>query len=292
MEITSTTLDDQIKRTFDMLVERISNIEERVERISILEEHVERQHRAAVFAECCKYGYLNNETLGFPFSTFSIERSPQYSPPNSPRCKPSCKAMTIHITTSPCDCRKNLPWVVHEVAGVEMADLFNSLDTPHPHPYQIGWMESRFRCAENEAYQRFVDSTFASSPFKCTLLTADDDSMLFALGTQTPGRLDKFLEQIPTLVQAMHHVGVNCIEKVTIRETLWDRVEMTQTLQYAANLPTGPLKDRWVLTRKREFTELMWDMFTDDCSFGEIEEVRRFSGNSKQQFQSENLDNI
>jgi len=276
-ETTSTTLDDQIKRTFDMLVERISNIEERVERISNLEEHVERQHRAAVFAECCKYGYLNNETLGFPFS---IERSPQFKPPIYPRCKPSCKVMTIHITTSPCDCREKLPCVVYEVGGVETAELFNSLDNPHPHPYQVGWMESRFRCAENQAYQLRLDSMFAS--FECTLLAADDDSMLFALETPRHVRLYKFLEEIPKLVQAMHHVGVNCIEKVTIRETFQRWVGMTKTLQYAANLPTGPSKDSWCLIRKREFTERMWDLFTDDCSFGEIEEVRSFSGNSKQ----------
>jgi|SRR5215217_211044 len=277
-ETSSTTTDEHIRATFDMLMERISNIEERVERISNVEEHVRRQHRAAVFAECCKYGYLNNETFSFPFS---IERSPQFSPPNSPRCNPSCKVMTIHVTTSQCDCREKLPWIVYEVAGAETAELFKSLDDPHPHPYQIGWMESRFRCAENQAYQLCLNSTFECSPFQCSLLAADDDSMLFALETQKPGRLDKFLEQIPALMQAMHHVGVNCIEEVTIRETLRRWVEMTKTLQYAENLPAGPLRDRWCSIRRKEFTERMWDMFTDDCSFGEIEEVRRFSRHSK-----------
>ena len=53
--------DRAIKQTFDMLVDRISHLEN-LARI---------QYDASVFAECCKFGRLNNKLLGYPFDITS-----------------------------------------------------------------------------------------------------------------------------------------------------------------------------------------------------------------------------
>ncbi len=47
-------MDEYIKNTFDMLVDRINNLEDKAE----------RNENALRLAECLKYGRLNNHSLG------------------------------------------------------------------------------------------------------------------------------------------------------------------------------------------------------------------------------------
>ncbi len=60
-----TSFDEGIKRTFDMLVERMS----------IVEERTARAERAAIFTESCKFGVLNSEIFGVNFDLFRCSAS-------------------------------------------------------------------------------------------------------------------------------------------------------------------------------------------------------------------------
>lgn len=267
MENTSATMDEHIRTTFDMLMERISN----------LEELAHRQHRAALFAECRTFGELNRELFDCPFTI--IRRRPfatQPIPllrlrPNPPRpvytryARPSMLGVFFDIETlaDNCTCIEDTPLLYEDAVGTEMAEKVSHLDCPYPR--DVGWVESRFRHVEDEAIQQHLDAVFKDSQFQCTHIqrrefglkcyislrelprtSADDPAEYPPLA-----QLDQFIQQIPKLVKATRHRSVNCISEVVITCTsggnYW--ADVVTTIQRAANLPDGPSRDYCVHMR-------------------------------------------
>lgn len=251
MDPTSSSMDECIKATFDMLVERISN----------LEEGMAQQRRAAVFAECCKYGQLNNEALGYPFE---IIRAPQF--PQAP-CETSMQVLFVkiegdcHDDCGICDDGRRLigPFLGEGVTLDNYYDRWFKLTDQHPRAF--GWNESRFEDAQEEAVQRYIDTLFENSQFECTLLKferLDYVTAIVALSHKSRRsiRLDKFLAQIPRL-----HTNANEHE-IEISTACSDQLSLVMEIQNAANLPDGPLKE--IAKRKRdghprEFVEKLAD---------------------------------
>lgn len=98
------TTDQAIKRTFDVLVERISNIEETIQPL----------YSGAVFDECCKYGRLNQRVLDHPFS---ISRNPQCSAfPGEPHPTMSCVIVDLP-DMGDCSCHeKPRAWTIEVIS--------------------------------------------------------------------------------------------------------------------------------------------------------------------------------
>lgn len=269
MENTSATTDEHIRATFDMLVERISNIEELAH----------RQHRAAVFAECRKFGELNKELFDCPFTIirrrpFSTQPIPPLQPrPNPPRpvytryARPSMFGVFFDIQTLAvnCTCIEDTPLLYEDAVGCEMAKKVSHLDCPYPR--DVGWVESRFRHVEDEAIQQHLDAVFKDSQFQCTHIQREEFGIKCHISVRELPRssadvpaecpplvqLDQFIQQIPKLVQATRHGSVNCISEVVITCTsgggddYW--ADVVTNIQKAANLPDGPSRDQCVHKR-------------------------------------------
>jgi hypothetical protein len=228
--------DEHVIQTFNMLMERIGN----------LEDVAQRQQRAAIFAECCKYGVLNNETLGYPFL---IIRKPRVIVRET-ACKPVSDALVVNMRTS-CDCPSSRIKALNETVGNER--YFEAgMDQ---RPCSLGWMESRFPSGHEEAVQRRLSAFFHESTFNVQLLEQEEDDFpRLSISLKQPPkyhiRVDRFLEQIPLICKALGHVNSNCIRYIEITSTNVQCINHIIAIQYAANLPTGLLKDDW--TKRRD----------------------------------------
>ena len=80
-----TSFDEGIKRTFDMLAERLS----------IVEERTARAERAAIFAESLKYGTLNNEIFGTKFPIIRAAEDGKGSEKSYPFHFSECRILVI-----------------------------------------------------------------------------------------------------------------------------------------------------------------------------------------------------
>lgn len=250
----ATSMDEQIKRTFDMLMERISN----------LEEIAQTQTRGAIFAECCKYGYLNNETLGYPFTIMRKPRSRE-APPT-----PYCTIFVVDITTS-CECSI----VLRTAAGVRTEGYWSS-PLEGRRPSSLGWMESRFRLGHEEAVQRCIDAFFKESMFEIRLLEQEDDHTIkVSIGLKQPRciRIDEFLTQIPLICKALGHANSKCINVIFIRDTNVRCIDLVLAIQNAANLPAGSLKEQWVQKRDA-FVHEEWCLLAKEEALYNIIDVR------------------
>lgn len=229
MENYQASADRAIKVTFDMLVDRLSN----------MEIHIQQLMRSAVFAECCKYGRLNTVALGYPFS---IIRRPRYSHTESSPY-PSVDGLVVDITVfSNCECHP--PPAEDELASPKevadrMAALFDNADIPQP--------ESRFRHRGDRVIEDLVQIAFENSDFECILLQSGFTTMKFYLSPKATSKapFNVFLEQIPKVAKALRH-RVACINEVEVSNTTPSYVEMTLAIQLAANLPEGPLKRHYL----------------------------------------------
>ena len=260
MDHTSST-DDQIKRTFDMLVERISNLEE----IAL------RQHRAAVFEECRKFGELNKVLFGCPFTiirrrpyfpspTPLLQRQPTTPAPMRFRfARPSMLSVFVDIETLAvnCSCIDDTPLVYETVVGSEVAEKTRHIE--HRLSHDVGWMDSRFWWAEDEAIQQLLDPIFEDSQFQCTHIQRAEFGIKCCISLRELPRtspdapredpplvqLDQFIQQIPKLIKATRHRSVNCISEVVITSTHDHLMNTIEVIQKAANLPDGPTKEHW-----------------------------------------------
>lgn len=290
MEHTSST-DDQIKRTFDMLVERISNLEE----IAL------RQHRAAVFEECRKFGELNKVQFGCPFTI--IRRRP-YSPaptpflqlpPNPPPlirhrfARPSMLGVFVDIATLAvnCTCIEDTPLVYETVVGSEVAEKTRHIE--HRLSHEVGWMDSRFMWAEDEAIQQLLDTIFEDSQFRCTHIQRAEFGIKCYVSVRALPRtslevpiedpplvqLDQFIQQIPKLVKATRHRSVNCISEVVITATSGGHylIHAVEAIQKADNLPDGRLKDHW---KKERCAYMFSPTLANERTLIEVAEVSSF----------------
>lgn len=228
--------DEHVIQTFNMLMERISN----------LEDVAQRQQRAAIFTECCKYGYLNNEILGYPFLMIRKPRIRDIA------CKPVSDALVVDIQTS-CDCLSSCIKALNETVGSEEMDRY--FEAADQSPLSLGWIDSRFPFGHEEAVQRRLSAFFHESTFNIQLLELEEDNfpkLSISLKQQQSLqiRVDKFLEQIPLICRALGHVNSNCIGFIEFTSTNVPCIDHILAIQYAANLPTGPLKEEW--TQKRD----------------------------------------
>jgi len=122
-------------------------------------------------------------------------------------------------------------------------------------PRSLGWMESRFPYGHEEAVQRRLSAFFHESTFNVQLLEQEEDDFpRLSISLKQPQkhqiRVDKFIEQIPLACKALGHVNSNCICYVEITSTNDQCIDHIIAIQYAANLPAGPLREEW--TRKRD----------------------------------------
>jgi len=238
-----------------MLVERLSNIE-------IL---LQQQQDAMLFAECCKYGRLNNKILGHPFK---ITRLPTYNE-NSLNAKYQADPDTtmyimgarISFKHGGCTCEETMPSALEAVAGKEYSEEVYSRED-NTHPSEAGWVDSRFRFVEEEAIQRYIDSLFKDSPFTVTFF--EDYTLSISSNTRREEiSLSVLLEQIPKAVPALGHAGVACIESIEICAIAWSADEMIRTIQKATNLKEGALRDECIGKRdgyRRHALQMLRDM--------------------------------
>ena len=224
MENTPTSMDEHIRATFDMLVERISN----------LEELARQQRDAMVYDECCKYGRLNNKTLGLPFRISRQE--PTYSQNTYTSPSPSMGAILISFGGIGCLCHKSRPSAVEVVLGEDFAEkMFASDDMIHPS--EVGWMDSRFSCVDHAAIQKHLDSIFEGSAFRATFYTYEACYLFSITSLDGDKDLSVLMEQIPKLLNIIHET--RCITDVFVEELPSEIDELVQTFQKAENLPEG-----------------------------------------------------
>lgn len=270
--------NEHVIRTFNMLTERISN----------LEDLAQRRHQADVFAECRKFGELNKVTLGCPFTI--IRRRPFSPSPTRPKY-PGMSSMLgvfVDISTLSADCRciEDTSSVYEAVVGSEVADKSRHIEYPLSH--EVGWMNSRFRWAEDEAIQQRLDTIFGDSQFQCTHIQREEFgikcyislrelpriSMEVPIEDPPSVQLDQFIKQIPKLIKTTHR-NVNCISKAVITctsgGTHW--ADAVTSIQKAANLPDGPLKEHWIYWRDFYSGIDGWKTLANERTLIEVAEV-------------------
>ncbi len=159
-------MDEVIKDTFNMLVERLS----------VLEERSERATRAAILAESYKIGRLNKEIFGFNCKLNRV--APDYEDD----CEPEVSALVLVIAFSDtCDCTHTR---MMETVDVDLIQRYESIDdTENITSSALGWSNSRHADFWDELHQRYMDILFTESPFKVDILDTEMEilTLLFAL---------------------------------------------------------------------------------------------------------------
>ena len=224
-----------------MLVERLSNIE-------IL---LQQQQDAMIFAECCKYGRLNNKILGHPFKINRLPTFDENSLNSKYQADPDTTMYIMGLSVSfkygGCTCEKTMPGALEAVAGKEYSEKVYSREDD-THPSEAGWVDSRFQSVEEEAIQRYIDSIFKDSAFTVTFF--EDCTLSISSNTRREEiNLSILLEQIPKVVPALGHAGVACIDSIEICEVASSAAEMIRTIQKATNLKDGALRDECIKKR-------------------------------------------
>ena len=151
-------MDEYIKNAFDMLVDRIHN----------LEDYAKQHEKAFKLAECMKFGILNNHFLGHPFEIQRLKGG-QYDTTPSPRLS---AVIVGDLQFFKCSCTISYYEVPYRGIGRDdLADkqmqIFNEnesgVDDHLITSGEAGWNRSSYVSAIDEAYDRYLKQKFENS---------------------------------------------------------------------------------------------------------------------------------
>ncbi len=241
-------MDEYIKNTFDMLVDRINNLEDKAE----------RNENALRLAECLKYGRLNNHYLGHKFP---ITREPPFRNSDGHGHDVIERMSMVLVTTEffgTCSCGSGAISIPYRAIGrddladkeVRLFDNENWIYGDQLNSRDVGWTESSYFKALSEAYDRYLKQKFQDSGFIPTYISDHTVALSIPLDTseyETVAHhpfLYEFIDCIPMIATCLGHT-VRCIREVCISSVSPYTLRDLQVIHYAVSMEDGLEKTRY-----------------------------------------------
>jgi hypothetical protein len=235
--------DNAIKEAFNMLVERLSTIEERLE----------RQERVAMFTESCKRGTLNNEAFGYPFR---ITRESSLYGTNQIEYRAKVVGLAMSISFDKCKCQK--PQISSSSNSNFSKKNYSWTDLDVQKELEILFKDTNF------------EPVFLKQNFIC-LFSKTNSSGFYGNDNYY---ISDYLSEISKLARWYNH-STSCIDDLLISEVYQSTQKCINIIRMSTLLPEGPLKNDWI--QKRDAVDRSdWEELSEIYAVQTITDIREF----------------